>query len=198
MKIQALNICRHMQPHFKDSIQRHPDKCPALSKSQKMQLMLISLIQANKSIQRHPDKCPALSKSQKMQLMLISLIQANKSRHTLSSPCARIVALYADTYSSDTSRYMTWPALCMLAQCVLSLRRMHTHADTRKSPQYMKTYDDTNTALNARQPIQIHAQLFIRAKLCSCMPSSRNAKIHRIHAQLLIRANTCEIMTESS
>ena len=102
--------------------------------------------------------------------------------------------------------------------CAKSSADAYTCRHTQ-SPQYMTTYEDTNTALSTRQPMQIHAsfdtgqlmlvhaELLIRAKTCNCAPGIRIMKTNantgsaldagqgmRNHDRISRIAETCTIM----
>jgi hypothetical protein len=114
------------------------------------------------------DECAALDKNLKCKLMLISLTQGIKCRCTVcadTSHCMRILPWHSHPLKlcrhkqicdKPSLRATTWAKSSADAY-----KCRHT-----KSPQYMTTYEDTNTALNAREPMQIHAQLSRQANSC--------------------------------
>ena len=152
-----------------------------------------------------------------MQLMIISLIQTNKCRHTLSSPCVRIVAIVCRYIHSPwylQTQAGIWHDQLYACWCVLILRQMHTHADTRKQPsiheniwryqhcesihaniwQYQHcsectpTNPDTCSALDTRKTLQLHAQLSKRENTPNTLSALDTGQHMRNHDWILMSA----------
>jgi hypothetical protein len=157
---------------------------------QKHAVLLISTyiwryISSSQHVQTHANTRSTLHTNQQKQTNLQLLIKAKnvsscssphykpvKCRYTLRSVCVRIPAIVC------TQRYIRSP-WCLQTQadtwhdqpkCMLICTKSWADADTcshMQSPHwYMTGYVDNTTAQNARQPMQIRAQLSTRANSC--------------------------------